>query len=58
MAGRFVVDVCELCGRDYPEHCVCPSGDVVVCPNGDGSPFDCTPFCELCEGSGEIVAGG
>ena len=30
---------------------------MVVCPNGEGSPFDCTPFCELCEGSGEVEAG-
>ena len=27
---------------------------MVVCPNGEGSPFDCTPFCELCEGEGEV----
>lgn len=27
---------------------------MVVCPNGEGSPFDCSPFCALCEGEGEI----
>lgn len=26
---------------------------VVICPNGEGSPFDCESFCALCEGFGE-----
>lgn len=28
---------------------------MVVCPNGEGSSFDCTPFCVLCEGEGEVL---
>lgn len=30
---------------------------MVVCPNGEGDPFACEPFCALCEGSGEVEAG-
>lgn len=30
----------------------------VVCPNGEGDPFSCTPFCALCEGEGEIEKAG
>ena len=28
---------------------------LVVCPNGEGDPFACEPFCPLCEGKGEIM---
>ena len=26
---------------------------VIMCPNGEGSPFECHSFCSLCEGFGE-----
>jgi hypothetical protein len=29
---------------------------MIPCPNHDGA-YDCTPFCELCEGSQEIERG-
>jgi len=29
--------------------------DKVVCPKHDGS-FDCTPFCDICEGNQEYCA--
>jgi hypothetical protein len=34
------------------------AGVFVVCPNGEGDPFACEPFCELCEGSGQVVETG
>lgn len=38
--------VCSKCQETMPER--------VVCPNGEGDPFSCEPFCVLCEGSGEV----
>lgn len=39
-------------------NCAVEFGLVAVCPNGEGDAFACESFCPLCEGSGEIVAGG
>jgi hypothetical protein len=37
---------------DHPEIGYLESRQVLVCPNHEGS-FDCTPFCEVCEGKQE-----
>ena len=29
-------------------------GEKIACPNHEGA-FDCTPFCELCEGNQELI---
>jgi hypothetical protein len=48
---RFEFPVCVGCVVDYGLVPV-----LVVCPNGEGDPFACEPFCGLCEGVGEVFA--
>jgi hypothetical protein len=49
---------CPVCGVDYidtmaepgkQEACTDCLVDLVPCPNHEGA-YDCTPFCEICEG--------
>jgi hypothetical protein len=42
---------------DYPAIGWMNSNQVITCPNHEGS-FDCTPFCELCEGNQEYEKEG
>ena len=47
---------CVECQHEYFDHL--PEGAcghfVRSCPNGEGDPFACEPFCALCEGSGDF----
>ena len=45
-----------LLGNDYRGQGYTDVAVVAICPNGEGSSFDCTPFCALCEGEGAIYA--
>lgn len=54
--GDFWLDDCWEVGIDDIEHGIFPDNratTTIVCPNHEGA-FDCTPFCQLCEGNQEF----